>query len=257
MKSKWATALGLVALVLAGLTCSYGCDDDDDVAGALTALMHILHLDADRDGVPDTYQYQAGVVDESGSDLLGQTVIVTLPDGSTFPLACADDGSQTLCVTALLTPPAPSGKANIPAGLYRITADGRPVAEFTVAAADLDPAGDPAGVDLASLNPATPGNLPDPAVLDWQPAALGPAGNLWEFSVANIDAADDNGQSVSGTSADWASSNFSLDLPDTWDLADPLLVGLVAVGFYDRGTYLQIIRVQSLLTGYVFGAPPT
>jgi hypothetical protein len=249
MKRIILNGMGAVIVAALLLTGAGGCDGHDDDDTALAAVLVIFNLDANHDGAPDTYQYQVQVTDKEDSELLDRAPTVKLPSGVVLPTTCAVAGKQTVCQTGLQTPPAPSGKADIPAGTYQVLDHDRSVLEFSVTAAVLA-AGDPASVDLTTLAPATPGTMTDPAVLAWAAIAPGTAGTYWSYRIENIDAGDDNGQSVSGSSPDWATSNFSLALPAGWDSTDPLLVEIDAVAIVAQSGYTEVIVVQSIVTGY-------
>jgi len=250
MAEKNFKAVVLTLCLAMGLTLAAGCHDDDeeDFEGPV-AVMKIAHLDTDRDGTPDTYQYLIRIADEADSDLADESPQVLLPDGTALPAGCNAGPDLIVCETAFQTPPGAGTKADILPGPYQVFNSDEGIMEFIVDALDLA-GGDPAFADVASLNPATPGNLADPAVLDWDTTTPGEAGDYWEFRVINSDGADDDGGSVRGRAGDWASSDFSIDLPDTWDVGDALVVEINAVSNIGRGDYLQTLVEEVVATGY-------
>jgi hypothetical protein len=251
MKIRLTAIIMVLAAALAALnSVSCGKDEHDRFKDVVSAVLIISHLDTDRDGVPDTYQYRIQASADAESSALGSAPSVRLPDGTSLTTTCVTSADLTVCETAAQTPAAPGAKANIPAGVYSIRRSALSILEFEVTATALA-VPDIAGVDLATLAPPplpAPATLADPAVLAWV-ATAGTAGGRWDFTVTNVDGADDNGQFASGTTP-WATPNFSLDLPNTWDSADALLVEINAVGVVSHHEYVEVDQVQSIITGY-------
>jgi len=229
------------------LGCGHDHDDDDDFDGEV-AILKITHFDADQNGVPDTYMFQVQFVGDANDNYAADPPRANLPDGSQLLMSCAVGEIETSCQTGYQVPPGAGDITDILTGAYQIAISGGVIYQFDVDPLELaDP--DPASADLATLAPPPPGPLADPAVLDWDPTAA-TAGLYWRYAILNNDGDDDQGQTSFEPVVKWEESNFSQNLPDTWDSGDALLVRIVSINHIDYGDYSMAREVEVIIAGY-------